>query len=187
MQRPIQCPTEGCLVTSVLMSYRHFSKTYPRKVHRTPPHTFDDMQVSAAQARRTDTHNDLIGGRDGGFRHHLQREIHMHVLVIGVQSRGFHRTCSSLSIVPTTLLDMLAGGSTSQHNVPGQLHVPVVLGELFVTLNQEMPLCPFLMLRPHRGGKRRGLIALDMGNVGLDFLFSVAERSFSLLDRVKVG
>src|SRR5437588_2934420 len=97
----------------------------PLGVHRTPPYAFDDMQIGAAQARRTDTHNDLIGGRDGGLRHHLQREIHMHVLVICVQSRGFHRTCSSLSIVPATLLDILAGGSTSQHNIPGQLHVPV--------------------------------------------------------------
>ena len=33
-----------------------------------------------------------------------------------------------------------------------------------------MPLGPVFMLRPHRGGKRRGLIALDMGDVGLDFL-----------------
>jgi hypothetical protein len=73
--------------------------------------------------------------------------------------------------ISATLLDALAGGSTSQHDIPGQFHMPVVLGELFVTLQQEMPLCPFLMLRPHRGGKRRGLIALDMGNVGLDFLF----------------
>jgi hypothetical protein len=31
MQPPIPCPTEGCLVISVMMSYRHFSKTYPRK------------------------------------------------------------------------------------------------------------------------------------------------------------
>ena len=30
-QPPIPCPTEGCLVISVLMSSRHFSKTYPRK------------------------------------------------------------------------------------------------------------------------------------------------------------
>jgi hypothetical protein len=29
----------------------------------------------------------------------------------------------------------LAGGSTSQHDVPGQFHMPVVLGEFFVTLN----------------------------------------------------
>ena len=28
----------------------------------------------------------------------------------------------------------LAGGSTSHHDVSGQLHVPVVLGEFFVTL-----------------------------------------------------
>jgi len=28
----------------------------------------------------------------------------------------------------------LAGWSTSQHDVPGQLHVSVVLGEFFVTL-----------------------------------------------------
>jgi transposase-like protein len=27
----IPCPTEGCLVISVMMSSRHFSKTYPRK------------------------------------------------------------------------------------------------------------------------------------------------------------
>jgi hypothetical protein len=32
MQLPIRCPTEGCLVTSVLMAYCHFSKTYPRKL-----------------------------------------------------------------------------------------------------------------------------------------------------------
>src|SRR5215831_12071791 len=30
-QPPIPCPTEGCLVISVMRSYRHFSKTYPRK------------------------------------------------------------------------------------------------------------------------------------------------------------
>src|SRR5215471_5329447 len=30
-QPPIRCPTEGCLVISVMLSYRHFSKTYPRK------------------------------------------------------------------------------------------------------------------------------------------------------------
>src|SRR5215471_17874783 len=39
-QPPIPCPTEGCLVISVLMSSRHFSKTYPRKprgsLSRTP-------------------------------------------------------------------------------------------------------------------------------------------------------
>src|SRR5712664_3357321 len=31
MQPPIGCPTEGCLVTSSSTSYRHVSKTYPRK------------------------------------------------------------------------------------------------------------------------------------------------------------
>src|SRR5262245_35199872 len=31
MQLPIRCLTEGCLVTSLMMSYRHFSKTYCRK------------------------------------------------------------------------------------------------------------------------------------------------------------
>jgi hypothetical protein len=36
--------------------------------------------------------------------------------------------------ISATLLDALAGGSTSQHDVPGQFHVPVVLGEFFVTL-----------------------------------------------------
>jgi hypothetical protein len=30
-QPPIPCPTEGCLVTSWTLSYRHFSKTYCRK------------------------------------------------------------------------------------------------------------------------------------------------------------
>src|SRR5256886_14099487 len=30
-QPPIPCPTEGCLVTSCMLSYRHFSKTYCRK------------------------------------------------------------------------------------------------------------------------------------------------------------
>src|SRR5262245_18056239 len=30
-QLPIRCLTEGCLVTSLMMSYRHFSKTYCRK------------------------------------------------------------------------------------------------------------------------------------------------------------
>src|SRR3989475_11802169 len=33
-----------------------------------------------------------------------------------------------------------------------------------------MPLRPCLVLRPHCGRKRRGLIALDMGDVGLDLL-----------------
>src|SRR5262249_7367903 len=31
IQPPIPCPTEGCLVISVMRSSRHFSKTYPRK------------------------------------------------------------------------------------------------------------------------------------------------------------
>src|SRR5215471_14849483 len=35
-QPPIPCPTEGCLVISVMLSYRHFSKTYPRKPQDTP-------------------------------------------------------------------------------------------------------------------------------------------------------
>src|SRR4029450_10915721 len=30
-QPPIPCPTEGCLVTSCMLLYRHFSKTYCRK------------------------------------------------------------------------------------------------------------------------------------------------------------
>src|SRR5262245_41106352 len=30
-QPPIPCPTEGCLVTSCMLSYRHVSKTYYRK------------------------------------------------------------------------------------------------------------------------------------------------------------
>src|SRR5215831_17994248 len=34
MQPPIPCPTEGCLVISMMMSSRHFSKTYPRKAGR---------------------------------------------------------------------------------------------------------------------------------------------------------
>src|SRR5712691_11851324 len=33
-----------------------------------------------------------------------------------------------------------------------------------------MPLRPFFVLRPHCGRERRGLIALDMGDVGLDLL-----------------
>ena len=32
------------------------------------------------------------------------------------------------------LFGALASGSTSQHDVAGQFHVPVVLGEFFVTL-----------------------------------------------------
>jgi len=31
MQPPIRCPTEGCLVTSSMMSYRHLSKNLPQK------------------------------------------------------------------------------------------------------------------------------------------------------------
>src|SRR5215471_21859967 len=31
MQPPIPCATEGCLVTSSILSYRHFSQTYCRK------------------------------------------------------------------------------------------------------------------------------------------------------------
>jgi len=52
------------------------------------------MQVSAAQASRTDTHNDLIGGGTL-VRDHLQREINLHVLVIRVQSSSFHGAYSS--------------------------------------------------------------------------------------------
>src|SRR5438132_2353136 len=62
----------------------------PLRVHCTPPHAFDDMQIGAAQARRTDTHNDLIGGGAVRLGHHLQREINVHVLVIRVQSSRFH-------------------------------------------------------------------------------------------------
>src|SRR5215813_2603512 len=36
MQPPIPCPTEGCLVISVMRSSRHFSKTYPRKLPPPP-------------------------------------------------------------------------------------------------------------------------------------------------------
>ena len=32
-QPPIPCPTEGCLVTSLMLSYRHFSKTYCKSPH----------------------------------------------------------------------------------------------------------------------------------------------------------
>src|SRR6266567_3326690 len=38
-----------------------------------------------------------------------------------------------------------------------------------------MPLCPCFVLRPHCGGERRGLIALDMGNVGLNFLLHLVD------------
>jgi hypothetical protein len=31
------------------------------------------------------------------------------------------------------------------------------------------------MLRPHRSGECRGLIALDMGDVGLDFLLDLLD------------
>src|SRR3989454_7688968 len=98
------------------------------------------------------------------------RPFYQHVNSFGTPPSSFHRACSSPSIVPATLLDTLAGGSTSQHNVPGQLHMPVVLGEFFVTLQYEMPLRPCFVLRPHCGRERRGLIALNMGDVGLDLL-----------------
>src|ERR671934_211863 len=35
-QLPIHCPIEGCLVTSLMMSNRHFSKTYCRKATPSP-------------------------------------------------------------------------------------------------------------------------------------------------------
>src|SRR4029450_10329424 len=35
-QPPIPCPTEGCLVTSCMLLYRHFSKTYCRKASPPP-------------------------------------------------------------------------------------------------------------------------------------------------------
>ena len=38
-----------------------------------------------------------------------------------------------------------------------------------------MPLRPFFVLRPHRGGERRGLIALDMGDIGPDFLLHLLD------------
>ena len=38
-----------------------------------------------------------------------------------------------------------------------------------------MPLGPVFMLRPHCSGERRGLIALDMGDVGLDFLLDLLD------------
>src|SRR4029453_2092830 len=34
---------------------------------------------------------------------------------------------------------------------------------------------PCLLLRPHCGRERRGLIALDMGDVGLDFLLDLLD------------
>jgi hypothetical protein len=58
------------------------------------------MQVGAAQASRTDTHNDLIGGGDVWFGHHLKLEINIHVLVVRIQSSRFHLECSSASIDP---------------------------------------------------------------------------------------
>src|SRR5215468_935848 len=95
-----------CTPRSTSSSHPAFS--WPRiygsnvpSVHCPPPHAFHDMQVGTTQARRTDTHNDLIGGGDGGFGHLLQREIHVHVLVIGVQSRSFHRACSSPTMAPS--------------------------------------------------------------------------------------
>src|SRR5262245_22245675 len=36
-QPPIPCPTEGCLVTSCMLSYRHVSKTYYRKITTSTP------------------------------------------------------------------------------------------------------------------------------------------------------
>src|SRR5262249_59909076 len=36
-QPPIPCPTEGSLVTSCMLSSRHFSKTYCRKLTPPPP------------------------------------------------------------------------------------------------------------------------------------------------------
>ena len=51
----------------------------------------------------------------------------------------------------------------------------VVLGEFFVTLQQEMPLSPFFVLWPHCGGECRGLIALNIGDVGLDFLLHLLD------------
>src|SRR5262245_59141545 len=44
-QSPIPCPTEGCLVTSCVLLYRHFSKTYCRKVVP-PPLTMVQLQRS---------------------------------------------------------------------------------------------------------------------------------------------
>src|SRR5262245_44353033 len=46
-QPPIPCPTEGCLVTSCLLSYRHFSKTYCRKP---PPSGARQRRCSAASS-----------------------------------------------------------------------------------------------------------------------------------------
>src|SRR5712691_12318693 len=47
-QPPIPCPTEGCLVISVMLSYRHFSKTYPRK--HTPSGAFADRCAPVGRA-----------------------------------------------------------------------------------------------------------------------------------------
>src|SRR5215475_1752521 len=38
-----------------------------------------------------------------------------------------------------------------------------------------MPLGPFLLLRPHCRGECRGLVALDMGDIGLDFLLDLLD------------
>ena len=48
----------------------------------------------------------------------------------------------------------LAGWPMTKHDVAGQLHVPMVLGEFFVTLEQEVSLRPFLMLRADRRRER---------------------------------
>src|SRR5262249_29398140 len=58
---------------------------------------------------------------------------------------------------------VLAGRPMAQHRIAGELHMPVVLRQLFVTLEQDMPLRP----GPYVGlahGLREGdgLVTMDM-------------------------
>jgi Transposase DDE domain group 1 len=51
MQLPIRCLTAECLVTSSMMAYCHFSKTYPRKGERSPWDPTQDLASALTFSR----------------------------------------------------------------------------------------------------------------------------------------
>src|SRR6266446_213939 len=66
MQPPIGCPTEGCLVTSSSTSYRHVSKTYPRK--GSPPRGLGPRGLPAAGLSPRPRDEDPADGRPPPWR-----------------------------------------------------------------------------------------------------------------------
>ena len=65
----------------------------------------------------------------------------------------------------------------AQQHIARQFHMPVVLRQFFVTLEQEVPLCPGLHLGlAHSLGESGGLIAADVFDVFLNLLLQLTHR-----------